>query len=897
MVPATLTSTRMLGRYFAVRVGGLPYDTVERLRCDRAAGHAGEILDLEARLAAAAAPLGDLLHDLIGANDDGGSRRRLLALRRQIFQGRLPADPGAALAAVHAAAPEAAGPVRDWLADRRHLADRLRDLDALLDTELAVTRAELWRLCDDPRLRAGIQIASPALDEQLRAGAAGPAKKLRRAERSVLSYLYRTACKTSPFSWFTGIGVGEFTDGAEDAWRVPPIWRGNVRLNVVVLTRIVDAVCADLGRRGDLPMVLSPGLRQDPERVRYVRRWITTGDDSAPVSFDAIQDGLFYLRRSGLLDGLTGLLQGGGAWRCADLTAWLRQQTRADPQRCDEYVSILLRLGVLQIDGFAVDVHTPDPLRQLRDFLTTLHRPWAGELALRLATPIALVEAFRDGGLPERRTAMHALQEALRDIQHGLGAASVSLPQTLLYEDCRIDGDLSMPAGSWRRLAEGDLAAVEAVLPAFDLTLPHRVMFHGFFLARYGTGGRCDDLLRLVEDFHEDLYDQYLISTADIRPFAEDGSYRPEENWLGRPELSRLDRVRQDVAAYLHAATQAAPGAAELRLDPATLHEIGGRLGELFGGFRPQSHLVQVVHGTAEPLVVLNQSLGGLSFPFSRFTHCFPGDLAGALRTQAAAVAPPGAVFAEVTGGPVTTNLNLHAQLTDYVIVCPGETSLAPPECQIPLSDLYLHHDADTDRVVLRSGRLDKEVVPVYLGYLVPMALPQLHRTLLLLSPTSLAAVDVWRGVPEADGTAGVLTRPRVLVGDVVVSRRSWSTTAAALPRRGGADTDASWFLQWQRWQREHGLPARLFATVHSGNGGGSGGRPKPQYVDCTSGLSLLALDALLTGDADRVVFREMLPAGDQLLAGSADGRHVTEFVIETFPSYPTTGACDDRDD
>ena len=50
----------------------------------------------------------------------------------------------------------------------------------------------------------------------------------------------------------------------------------------------------------------------------------------------------------------------------------------------------------------------------------------------------------------------------------------------------------------------------DRILPAFDLTLPQRMTFKGFFLARFGHGGRCDDLLRLVHDFHEDFYDQYL---------------------------------------------------------------------------------------------------------------------------------------------------------------------------------------------------------------------------------------------------------------------------------------------------------------------------------------------------------------------------------------------------
>ena len=287
--------------------------------------------------------------------------------------------------------------------------------------------------------------------------------------------------------------------------------------------------------------------------------------------------------------------------------------------------------------------------------------------------------------------------------------------------------------------------------------------------------------------------------------------------------------------------------------------------------------MVQVAGGGGESLVVLNQSLGRVSFPFSRFTHAFAehsDELTADLRSQGAAIAPRGAVLAEVTGGPASTNLNLHTQLTDYVIVCPGEASDVPAEHQLPLADLSLRHDVDDDRVLMWSTRLDREVVPVYLGYLLPMALPQLHRTLLMLAPESLAAVDAWRGVPEPAAADGVVARPRLVVGNVVLSRRSWSMLASALPRRTDGPTDAEWFLGWQRWRRRHGLPAQVFATVYEGSG-----RPKPQYVDCTSYVSLLVLEASIGAEDSRVVLREMLPSPADLGTG-----RVTELVVETYP-------------
>ena len=63
-----------------------------------------------------------------------------------------------------------------------------------------------------------------------------------------------------------------------------------------------------------------------------------------------------------------------------------------------------------------------------------------------------------------------------------------------------------------------DLASVTRILPAFDMTLPHKLTLRGFFLARFGRGGECADLLDFVSDFHEDIYDQYVrVSSARAR--------------------------------------------------------------------------------------------------------------------------------------------------------------------------------------------------------------------------------------------------------------------------------------------------------------------------------------------------------------------------------------------
>ncbi|NED01394.1 lantibiotic dehydratase [Streptomyces sp. SID6648] len=893
------------GPAFMLRVAGLPVDEVRALRCPDSRRWADDVLDATEQLALLAGKAADQLHGLIGGSDDEPLRRALLKLRRDVFNNRLP-DPVAAedaLTRVRALDPAAARALADWLTGRRALADQRDAGAALLADETGRTRTELARIAGHERLRKGLLLASPTLDAQLDAyrekasrPGARPDRKQRKIERSLLSYVYRTACKTSPFSTFTGVAPGVLGGSDGLRLRVAEEWRTQVRLNVVALGRLADAVIADPVRRADLPLALASGWGRDDDRVRYVRRWVTAGDDDTAVTFDAVKDRLFFLRRSGTLERLLGLFEERGTIRYGELADWLERDRGAAREECEQYLGALLDVGMVQVPCLRTEVHDTDPLRAFQDALRGLDRPWAARLADRLEEPAAHAARFADAAPDERRALLAAVRAGLRAVQEEeLGVARAKVPQTLLYEDAaagprtapedpvatRESTGVTLDPDAWRELAAGPLAAIERVLPAFDLTLPQRITFQGFFLARYGRGGRCDDLLKLVHDFHEDFFDQYMTFTASRTPYDADGTYVPEVNWLGLPRLRALDAARRTFTARMAALWEAAePGAAEVWLDDAFLDAVSGELDIPPADFAPMSHHVQIADRPGDPLVVLNRSYGGVSFPFSRFTQLFDG-LGEQLLAHTGTLVPEGAVLAEVTGGPVTSNLNLHGRLTPYEIVCPGERGTLEQKFRIDLDDLHLVHDPEADRLVLRSARLDREVIPVYLGYLVPLALPELPRTLLLLSPTSMAPLNVWAGVPEGEPRGGVTGRPRVRHGSLVLSRRSWSAPAAVLPLHRPGTPEDGWFLDWHAFRRTHGLPDRVFATVSDTGARGATGA-KPQYLDFDSPLSLSAFEALVKSPDARVVFREMLPDEDALPTVSGPGRHVAELAVET---------------
>ncbi|MEU7728054.1 lantibiotic dehydratase [Streptomyces sp. NPDC040724] len=890
------------GDRFMLRVAGLPLAAVDALRAVDTRRWAEAVLTAEAALSEGAARLGDVLHAAVGATDpapDGPGalrRRALLRLRRQIHNGRLPARPDAstetAVEAVAAVDEASAEQLAGWLHRRRLLDKLLAEGPQLLTADLARNRAALRELVADDRLRLGLLLASPVLEGQLDGYARTegvPTGRARKAERSVLSYVYRTACKTSPFSTFTAVATGRFTDAADagstaaaaGGVRVADAWTSHVRLNVVVLARLAELILADPVRRRDLPLRPASGWGREEDRIRYVRRSVTAGDDAAAVTFDAVKDRLFFLRRSGTLDRLLGLFADRPELRYQELADWLAAEHTAAPADCEAYVRALLQLGMVRVPCLDTEVHSGDPLRSFQQSLTSLERPWADRLAALLEAPAAALAAYPTAGHAERAGLLRVLRTGLHRVQEELGAPDAALPQTLLYEDVSAGHELPCPPRDWAALR-----AVERILPAFDLTLAQRITFEGFFTARYGAGGRCEDLLGLVHDFHEDFFDQYLSFTARRKPFDEDGAYVPEVNWLGLPGIRALDAARRTFTGRMRQAWEAYDGTDVVRLDEADLSAVADELVAVTPDFAPRCHHLQLARDPADgsPLTVLNRSYGGLSFPFSRFTHVHDGPggtddgFSAELRATAGRITPPGAVLAEVTGGPVTTNLNLHGRLTDHEIVCPGESGTLPPEHRLHLDDLYAEHVPATGRVVLRSRRLGCQVIPVYLGYLVPLALPAIPRTLLLLSPSSMSPLDVWAGVPEGPARDHVTSRPRVVHGDVVLSRRSWTTTAGDLPVQGAGE--AAHFLDWQRWRRAHRLPEQVFATVSAGP---SAAGAKPQYVDFASLLSLAAFETLLRDPAHRVVFREMLPDPDGLHVHSARGAHVAELAVETF--------------
>jgi hypothetical protein len=413
----------------------------------------------------------------------------------------------------------------------------------------------------------------------------------------------------------------------------------------------------------------------------------------------------------------------------------------------------------------------------------------------------------------ERRALVCAARTELKAAATELGLPEVGVPRTVVYEDVTVGGTaVRGDRAAWERTLLGPLRSIASVLPVFDRTLPDRIVTKGFVVARYGRGGRCDDLMEFVQNFSQDCYEQFQMANMRRQAFGPDGTYTPHENWFRLPELTALDETRLDLLRQMRLASRdGAEAGEELVLDADVLDRVAAGLSGNLGVIDPRSFFLQVGRrADGEPFAVVNRSYSGLTLLFSRFAHCFPdadgyGMTAG-ITEFLRDVPPSDTVLAELVGGHDTTNLNLHPAVTPYELVCPGDTSCRPESAQIRVDELSIVHDEERDQARLWCDRIGRYVVPVYLGFLLPMALSEVQRILLTFSYTPLAGLDFWDGVPGEPGPDGVVYRPRLRCGAVVVHRRTWTVPAAAIPRRDGAAFDEAWFLAWQRFrQRREG--------------------------------------------------------------------------------------------
>lgn len=295
-------------------------------------------------------------------------------------------------------------------------------------------------------------------------------------------------------------------------------------------------------------------------------------------------------------------------------------------------------------------------------------------------------------------------------------------------------------------------------------------------------------------------------------------------------------------------------------------------------GQRPLPDALAVRATVMAERLVVHEVSGPSGVPLlSRFSRLDQGihDLVRA-HVAAEEALRPDAVFAEVVHLPTGRSANLAARppLRAYEIPVLGVPSV-PPSHRIALADLRVSVIAG--RVVLRSERLDREVLP---------RITAAHNW-------QMSALPVYRflGALQSEGTIGSLRwswgqvqsapyLPRVAAGRLVLSRAQWHWYRLDLRPLTNAATAAERYAAVQRLRAEWDV-AR-YVTLATGDA------EIPVDLDGVAAAELLCHTARRAG---HLVLREQYPEPGDLLLSGERGRYVHEVVLPLVRAVPAAAA------
>lgn len=657
-----------------------------------------------------------------------------------------------------------------------------------------------------------------------------PRSRARQKLRLAWSYLQRFAAKNETTSFFGPVAWGRIDPCADTPLQMlgDPDRVIGARITVIehwVAEALAEAVAADPALAGHLPLILNPGCTLDAAgRLRLpVDRTVALPARMAAVVRVAMRLG-------------------------PAMPAALATATATDGAAAA--IETLTRRRVL------LPALTPAPgsLRPL-DHLTRVLGAVATPASAAWLERIAAIEACaRDfsaaAGRPRDRLAildrMHeALAEASADRERDHGRMYVG--RQPVYEDCARAGTVVL-GRPFLDAAERDLAPV--------LDLYRRVATVAAILI---ADGQAQDFDRLVQDGAADADGTVdLVRLLGATPFADHATaavaviepvLRQAWNGLGANAASEeialtstdIARIGDAVEAAVRRLLPHAPQPVTLGLDiasPDLMIAAESPDAVARGDWR-------LVIGEVHPAVAT--AVQPVAMPFCP-------DRAGAAETAAAwaltsAMGPARLGLADDGRHYQRSHIDWPEHPAFIDIALPGDAATGPRQ-RLRAAEIRVRRTRDGTLRVRSACGLDDD-------------LGTLTRTALHIAMFALAATVTGRHLA-----------PRLVLGRLVVKRRSWRVGPGDPRPRGKPAEDAEAFRAMRLWARGLGLPSAIFAKAL--------GEPKPVAIllDAPQGAEMLA--RLLDRDM-QVDLAEMSPSPDEIwLDAGPEGRVTAEFRLTT---------------
>jgi thiopeptide-type bacteriocin biosynthesis protein len=719
-------------------------------------------------------------------------------------------------------------------------------LEEALERDRARLRARLLAAVTRPEVRDAIFVASPSVDEALEVWQKDPdSRQGRKLEPAVVAYFSRAAARATPFGLFAGCTTGTIDTQTRLHLKAREWYRRHSRLDMDYLWALAEAVERDPQLRKLFVYEPNSSLYETAGRLRLAEARLTaTGRSYHLVAVD----------KSPYLTAVLERARGGTTPEAAAEVLVDDEITQAE---AEEYVAELVDNQLLVSDARPV-VTGEEPVHGL--VATLRGHAETARIAERLDEARAALEAIDAAGLGASPDRYRAVASVLAELP-----AQPDLSRLVQVDLVKPAQEATLGSRVVSEITRGVRILHQLAPPQGPGGLAR---FRETFSKRYETRE-----IPLVEALDEEIgigFERSGSPLAEAAPLLAGLPFRAGDReampWTGRDALL--------LGKLAHALAE---GAGEIALEASDLEALASQqhrpLPDAF-------YVVATVAAESDRAIaqgafrVLLQYVDGPpgALMLGRFCHAdqtLHEFVRAHLRAEEAR--RPEQLFAEIVHLPDgrTGNVLCRPVLREYEIPYLGRSG-APADRQIPVTDLLV--SVRNDRIVLRSRRLGREVVPrLTTAHDEDWRNLGVYRFLCALQRQDVVSELTWDWGPLREAPF----LPRVVSGRLVLSRARWNLTEADLRALGQA-RGADQFAAVQAWRAERRLP-RYVALVD---------RDHQLVIDLDNVLSVAALTHQLRGRGQAVLV-EMFPDPDALCVTGPEGRFVHELVVPFVQAAP----------
>ncbi len=735
----------------------------------------------------------------------------------------------------------------EWSSTLRAPQADAEDLPFALEADRDELRSKLREALLRPEIREAIFVASPDMEEMLDPWLQGKltGEKRDRVERSLVRYLSRMAARSTPFGLFSGCSTGVW--GEDSLLKVEGMEAGlrHTRLDMDYLCSLVEALEKDHVVRGTLRYRPNTSLYTAAGRLRY-----------AEVRFNTDKGRDYHLVALEPTPYLEATLERARLGASIEELAHPLVDDEIGLEDANGYIHELIDNQVL-VSNLYPAVTGEEPIHGVVARLKS--HPDTQDLGAGLGSALARLEAL-DEGTCERAP------ETYRQLAKDLEALPAKIKLKHLFQV-----DLVKPApearlsGKVRQDIEEGIELLRCLAPSRNGNSMKRFM--DSFRERYES--RWVPLLEVLDDESGIGFESGNAPGAEASPLLEGLAFPGREESGGAPFTGRELHLLKHLVAN--------PGEMEWELTSDDLKALKNPDPPMYpDAFAALPVLAAHSHNAldAGEFEMLLEHFSGPSGArlLGRFCH---GDsrLEEAVKAHLAAeeALAPDAIFAEIVHLPEGRmgNILCRPLLRGYEIPFLG-VSGAEDALQIPLQDLQV--SVVGDRVVLRSERLKKEIVPrLSTAHNYSRGLGVYRFLCRMQDQQAINSGWTWGNLD------GLPFLPRVRKGRHILSKAKWHVESKELKEIQEAD-GAKAYTQFRAWREKRKLPRMVLLA--DGDNTLLVDLENPPWLE-----TLLGLVAKRTG----FELQECFPDPHRLLATGPEGRFCHELVVPFLREAPVS--------